>query len=404
MEQLLETGSEGSAWIQQFAKNLGNNFHEAYHFWQGLRLPFLHRYALLTLRTTAHAFQKLDTIENLHEWHCLLPEFERLFLPSRWHSPMPGQVNVAPLSQGKGPGIDLTPSDLFEGAASLAQWQTTVAQGSERWSWIHFKRWSKRNPSYTTAIDAVANALGDDSLALRCFLPMVNVAFHTSEPVLSLGHLTCILSMPEIASWKHHPEPCRWRELFTKSLALIPFKATPNYDDNIIGSPYHQITESWLETRPEHPMLASLATKWLKFEQNDHRYIMLLDQPGYLDGNFVAEVMRDFAPFTLTCFHLQNGRNRIVTTASGDTDESNALLHGYFWLRTLTLYSVVRRAADAHCDPETRLCYHSECPEYKPNYCNAYPLIPDSFQDCKFREVVSQLRSEMKEFINVKHK
>ena len=399
VEQLLETGAQRDAWVNQFTSDLGMSFHEAYHFWQGLRLPFLHRYALLSFRVVAQAFRALDQIEDLHEWDCMLPELNRLSLASRWHLFAPGQVNVIRVSSHTGEGIDLTPLDLLEGSASLAQWQTTVARGDERWSWTHFSRWSKRNPCYTDALEAVMEALDNRSLALRCFIPMVNVAFHTSEPVLTLAYLACLLARPEAATWVQHPEPCNWRELFTNLLQVIPFKADSDCDGQILGSPYHRITENWLGTKPEHPMLTHPAIKWLELERGDNRYILLLDQPGYLDGDMVAEAMRDFAPFTITCFHLRDGRNRIIVTAAGEIEENNALFHGDFWLRSLTLYSAVRRAAGVHFDPESRLCYHNGCPEYEPNYFNAYPNLPEDFRQCKFRERVRQLRSEMKEYL-----
>ena len=148
IHNLLFDGHEREAWVKQFSHDLGRSFHEAYHYWQGLRLPFLHRYAILTLRVVAQAFQELNKIQDLHAWDCMLPELYRLTLASRWYSPEPRHVYVAPLSNGTGEGIDLTCIDLLEGAATIAQWQTTVAQGDERTSWLAFSRWTKRNPSY----------------------------------------------------------------------------------------------------------------------------------------------------------------------------------------------------------------------------------------------------------------
>jgi hypothetical protein len=402
VERLLENGAQRDAWIQQFSHDLGVTFHEAYHYWQGLRLPFLHRYALLSLRTVLHAFRELDKISDLHSWDCMLPELHRLTLPSRWHCPASGQVSVQPLSQGAGDGLDLTPLDLLEGAASLAQWQTVVARGSERWAWSHFSRWSKRNPCYTKALVAVAEAIGDNALALRCFIPMVNTAFHTSEPVLTLGYLACLLSRPEAATWRSHAEPCNWRELFQNGLSMIPFKAQPDCDVKILGSPYHRITVNWLGTKPPHPMLTEMAAKWHRLEENDYRYKLVLDQPGYLDGDFVAEVLRDFAPFTIMCFHLRSGQTRVVVAPAGDVGEGDHVLHGYLWLQALSLYSVVRRAAGAHFDPELRLCYHQECPEYLLNYCNAFPRIPSNFSDCTFRKTVAEIRERMRRSIDDK--
>jgi hypothetical protein len=59
--------------------------HERYHFWQGLRLPFVHLYALLTLRTAFLGAGKLAKVEpDWRRWHeCgVTPRgFDRLDLP-----------------------------------------------------------------------------------------------------------------------------------------------------------------------------------------------------------------------------------------------------------------------------------------------------------------------------------
>src|SRR5262245_10015548 len=58
-------------------------FHEGYHFWQGLRLPFLFRYATLTFRDTFLAFKQLSKLDrDFRNWDCVLPAFARLTLPA----------------------------------------------------------------------------------------------------------------------------------------------------------------------------------------------------------------------------------------------------------------------------------------------------------------------------------
>ena len=54
-------------------------FHEHYHFWQGLRLPFVFRYAFLSTRLMFLAFQKLVRVTpEYHDWDCVLPQLELL--------------------------------------------------------------------------------------------------------------------------------------------------------------------------------------------------------------------------------------------------------------------------------------------------------------------------------------
>ena len=54
---------------------------------------------------------------------------------------------------------------------------------------------------------------------------------------------------------------------------------------------------------------------------------------------------------------------------------------------------MIRRAADALYDADNRLCHHTDCPHYTPNYCNTYPVIPDRFEECGFPRRVAQLRA-----------
>lgn len=399
----METKALQEAWVKQFSHNLELSFHEAYHYWQALRLPFIHRYALLSFRTVMRAFKQLDSIPDLHKWDCILPELSRLTLPSRWHCAGPGQVSVQRLSPpDEKEGVDLTPLDLMEGAASVAQWQTVVARGAERQSWLHFNRWSKRNAAYTTAVKLVAEGVGDHDLALRCFIPMVNAAFHTSEPVLTLGYLTCFITRPEIAGWREHPEPSDWRSFFGKTLDLIPFKGRPDNDAMILGSPYHYITDNWLGTDPPHPMLTKMSRHLRELEETDERYTLLLDQPGYLEGDFVAEAMRDFAPTTIMSLRRADDEGQVIMTGASDVGEADVTSHGYVWLQTLTIYSVIRRASGAQFEPDLRLCHHRNCPEYNANYCNSFPRIPVKFGDCRFRTTVEELRQSMKESRNAK--
>lgn len=231
---------------------------------------------------------------------------------------------------------------------------------------------------------------------------MVNIAFHISEPILSLGILTTLLNKPETKPWVDHPEPSNWRELFMQALTIMPFKDKADCDGKILGSPFHEITTNWIGSTLKHPMLSEPAIRWLALEKNDPEFTMMLDQPGYVDGDKISETMRDFSPLTIACFHLSDDKNHIVITARGDIDDGAATSHGYFWLQSLLLYSVVRRAAGVHFDPDARLCYHRDCPEYGFNYCNAFVSVPESYQKCKFPKIVEQLRVDFNSYVEEK--
>jgi hypothetical protein len=67
--------------------------------------------------------------------------------------------------------------------------------------------------------------------------------------------------------------------------------------------------------------------------------------------------------------------------------------HRGFIADLLAMYGAVRRASGAHFDKTQRVCYHSDCPEFESNFCNAYALVPDSFATCGFVQRMQRLIS-----------
>ena len=47
--------------------------------------------------------------------------------------------------------------------------------------------------------------------------------------------------------------------------------------------------------------------------------------------------------------------------------------------------------AAPHFDGEQRICYHSPCPHFDANFCNAYPVVPTYYQDCGFPKRMERL-------------
>ncbi len=390
------------AWREQFFATPQVMFHETYHFWQGLRLPFLYRYAVLSFRVMYQAFRQLAVNPNLHSWDCILPELYRLNIPNRiWGLPGKGLCVGGPDAERpdltESP-LELTPLDLLEGAASVAEFQVFNLPDS-RIDPILFSRWTKRNRAYTKAFKYVARALEDEQLALRIFLPLVNAAFHTTEPVQAFAMLLgtvwgTVRSSPEMKAFIAQPEPCRWTEVFSLFLDEVEFEAPPDSDGKILGSPFHRLTlrqwafGSWgqIDNRDvAHPFLTYPARTWIEREDDNPIYSWLIEAPGWAEIDTFWECMRDFAPpLTFVRFHLDGKQDRVISL--GEREYQFPLMD------LVTIYSTVRRASGAHFDSDSRLCHHVHCPEYEPNFCNCYPVIPEDFANCTFRKRVETVR------------
>lgn len=403
LQTLVSTNSTtdmlSDAWVEQMAATTQITFHETYHFWQGLRLPFLHRYALLSFFEIAQAFKKLSGhYPELHDWDCLLPALDRLSLQDKvWVVP-DGSLYCgryeAPIAEAVIGPLMLSPLDLLEGSTSLAEFQVHVS-APDRTDPKAFSRWAKRHPAYTEAYGFLAQYLKDEALTLRCFIPLVNAAFHTSEPVRAFAMLAQTLKFQmdfneNFKEFLRPPEPRRWDQLCHHFLDNFEYEAAPDSDAKILGSPFHRLTlRNWVynETFP-HPFLSPMARKWCEGEDADPVNTWLLSQPGWAVEKVLAQMV-DFSPtLSLVRFHIDGKHDRLIAI-NGNLPEN---LQGPLLVDLMTLYSTVRRASGSHFDADSRLCHHSECPEYGPNFCNCFPKIPTDYRACEFRHRVAALR------------
>jgi hypothetical protein len=181
-------------------------------------------------------------------------------------------------------------------------------------------------------------------------------------------------------------EPVRWDDLCHSFLDDVKFAAPADSDGKILGSPFHRLNlHQWVFNRSfEHPFLTAPAQKWFKAAENEGVYRWLLSQPGWA-GEKVLNAIVDLAPtLSFVRFHVDGQHDRVIAT--GEPSKAVPVPD------LMTLYSVVRRASGSHYDPESRLCYHTNCPDYGPNFCNCFPLIPTVYQNCQFRRRVEALR------------
>jgi hypothetical protein len=304
---------------------------------------------------------------------------------------------------GAADGRRLSPLDLLEGATSLAQYQ--VERGAKAATDLQtFTRWRKRTNSYLDAYWLAARVLGDQQLALRSLLPIINAAFTTSDPVRAF------ITLLGVFRWQVHgsdavkrfiaqPEPCNWVELFETLMAdhIAPeFECKRDATMNVLDPPFCELTlDNWLDaTWPggdpiHHPMLTELAREWRDREARDPVYASLLGQPAWAGADRLRTAIRDFEPVTLVRFHLPEGQSRVIGLSGGPLRPDNADVRDF-----LTVWSVVRRAAGVHFDPDNRLCHHTACPHYGANYCNTYPVVPERFEGCGFPARIARVRDD----------
>jgi hypothetical protein len=391
-------------------------FHESYHYWQGLRLPFLYRYAFIAFRQASMAFAELSrsTVE-FTQWDCILPELERLGLELRIARGEPQYLfcggDEANFPDNALDEFRLSPIGLLECAASLAEFQVSTV--GDKASPVEFSRWTKRNPASVQPYEFAARFLRNSQLALRCLLPLINAAFHTSDPVQSFVQLLGRIYGNFCPggdfgkAFLAQPEPCRWTELFRLWLNELPYDAEADCDGKLLGSPYHRVTlEKWVggSLRDNnggfltHPFLAANARKWIEVEKAIPEVALLMDQPAWVTNETFWKCREQLAPpLTIYRFHTADGRDKTLLTGIAMNSEftSFPITQPTQWrgfvADMLTMHGAVRRASGAHFDADQRTCYHSACPHYESNFCNSYVVVPSDHTQCGFPDRIHRL-------------
>jgi hypothetical protein len=376
-------------------------FHEAYHYWQGLRLPYLHRYAALFFVAMGQVFHGLARAEpDWHQWDTLT----RQSFPSLgtekfvWFIDDSVFVSVSPTDGpgGAPPTLALSPLDLLETAASLAEFQVDTPH--DRTDPLHFQRWTKRHATYRGAFDYASRALGDARLALRCTLPAINASFETTDPVRAFCYLIYRLvhgrhDSPAVQTFIAQNEPCRWGGLFRTFLNIENFDEVDDSGDPF-GTSYVRLDlDDWTNvTYPGaqrwggiHPMLSQKSRQWTERAAEDPAYHHLLDQVGWLSSDQLQTVLTEFPPITVMRFHMANGRNKVISVGRIG-DESDSALAQF-----MTIMGASRRATITYLDTDSTLCHHADCPEYAANYCHGFVKIPADWHECKFPQTMANL-------------
>jgi hypothetical protein len=128
-------------------------------------------------------------------------------------------------------------------------------------------------------------------------------------------------------------------------------------------------------------------------EKADPAFSLVLSQLFWADKTTFKYCVANFYP-PLTILHVSSndGKNRVIISgADRNKDATIDFMASGNLLSLLTAFSVVRRATGAYFDQEMRLCHHRDCPQFKANYCNLYPVIPARWQDCGFTDRVHEV-------------
>jgi hypothetical protein len=388
-------------------------FHEHYHFWQALRLPFLHRYAFLSQHLIWSLFRELARHEaNWRTWSCEVPALYRLDRKDRIRlhgGKVAFKAHVDADEHHSDDELLLSPIDLLECAATLAEYQYCVQDPGPDEE-LAFRRWANRNPGYFAPLDLLSRFLGDRKLALRICLPMINACFDTTDPVRSfaeLGARTWFLNHTRegelIAA---EPEPVGWGELFAMLLDDIQFEAPPDTGGEILNASYSRLTiENWIfasyggSDQGEgvgHLFLSAAAKEWNKQEKSSASLGTVMSQPRVAGAKMLDGLQDKFTPpLSLVTIHALDRRRTVtISNRAFRTVEVPAGMAACFKgmaADVLTMYSAVRRASGAHFNADQRTCGHKSCSLFELNYCNSYPIIPTRFEDCGFAARMDRL-------------
>ena len=389
--------------------------HERYHFWQGLRLPFVHLFAAVTFREFFLGAREMAQKDaDWRRWErlgAIAPRFNRLDIQFHVAGDRSGQfvLGLAPHS-GYEFNLALSAKEMLECTASIFDYQLSCESRVQMSDPVHLKRWRKRNPAYFRILEFLESFLASDRLALRVALPMLNAAFHTSFPERALFDLSARVwgnfAKPDrtAKAFLSQEEPCRWPELFHSWLRELDYDCSfgtlPDVIDLDNGEYYYLDPQEVLGLSfgggMMHPFLGPLACEWRERAKVVPGMEFYLDLPGYVSNDEAHKFAVAAEPqLRIVRVFLDDGSDKVF--AVGDGLVAPAFQDAHFGqvsasefrgliLDALAVYGAFRRATGIQMAEGPRTCYHAECPHFEGNYCSTYPLIPERFEECGFPE------------------
>ena len=393
--------------------------HERYHFWQGLRLPFLHTYAVTTMRLAFLGAREIArTTEDWGRWSDLgahVSGFDRLDQRFTIAATASGELVFGRQEfPNRDFALNFSTKDMLECAASIFDYQMSCENIADISDPIQFTRWSKRNPAYLNVFNFLADFFDSKKLALRTTLPLINASFHTSYPERAFAEIVGRVWGNFVGTdapgdfFLSQKEPCRWPDLFGRFLAELDydyeFDSNPQKVDLDNFEFYYMSSEKWLGVQLgggfQHPFLGPLAEEWQRRAQSTPSLEYYIDLPGYVSNEEAHKFAYAADPqLRIVRFFLPDGPDKVFAVGDGLVGPAfkseafsslSASEFRAFVLDSLATYGAFRKATGANMTDAARTCYHSDCPLFEANYCNCYPLIPERFEDCGFPDRLTE--------------
>ena len=380
-------------------------FHETYHFWQALRLPYLYFYGLKWFQGSTAALPQMLPITAISDVRNAfdigaVPEFQQI--SHKRQIKLQDRVLTDPRDPQSAVDLrvsaELSAIDLMEGAATFCQWQVQQ-EISSRLDIKAFRRWCKRNPSYTTAFRFADDWIQDDTLLMRSFVPLVCGAFHTSDPPRAFAELLFVLqrwsSDPNFVTTMSYPDPRPWSHMIVPFLDALKFDAPPNSITSLYDPKYCRLTmDFWLyDTTYRHPVLSKFALEWNEAikaaEKPDwfNQEAELVYQPAWMDQSvFINNLIHRGPPIIFFVLHQPTGARRVIPYV--DFEALTNVANARELLYLCGMHGAIRKLSGMSFDPLHRFCYHTGCPEYEPNFCNLYFAVPKDHVDCQFPQLM----------------
>lgn len=410
-------------------RNLKTFSHEQYHFWQGLRLPFLYRYAFLTLMDAMRAAREFSRrSEDWTSWDrlgAISPAFYRLNLPHYmgYHEPPALSFGMEHCRSAQN-SIRYSAMSMLECATSLFQYQISTRNTPSLVNPLSLQRWRKRNASHLHIFDFVANALTSKELAMAFLLPLINAAFHTTKPEVALFELLARLrnrlshrAIQESPSYseKGYLHIKSIVDSLTESLDYdVSYGSHPETIDIYDNRYFFLEPNDWLggglardESKMLHPILGVPALDWQRRARADSAFRDLLSYPGLVASEDAIKYAVSREPSVrVVRLRLTDGQNKVLVLGEGMNPEafkdhvfnqaSSSVLSD-FLLDVIAAYGSVRRAYGLDEADSPRLCFHTECKFFDKRYCTHFPMVPDDYARCSFPDRMNWFASTMGE-------
>lgn len=416
-----------NAFQEQHSKSKSLLFHETYHFWQGVRLPYFHRYAVQSLYGVLQGFNdfaksgvdlfalkgainpEVDDLLTLYK--VLTLEGDIVILkPKKIHIESASNSNQT-LWVG-----EFSPMTLLESATSIAQYQFECNSLSEVFDEVKFGRWLKRHPAESSVYKFVCGYFNDSgSFVLRFLIPLINAAFHTTEPIRAFFTLLAKLNfgtqnLEAAKDFINDPEPCNWHLLFESMLANLHFDKNPdnwhitNFSklfyrlniEDLVGEYQMPIpTDIYSGKLPFHPILTPILKVWLEWEKSvPKNYHSILDCPFLNKESY--DKWQKLDTMTIMKFNLKSTPFVTISFPNKEIFElfNLPIIHWFF-----TMTGVIRKATGINFDDDHHLCHHAECSYFSHNYCNSYLKIPEDYKDCKFPSDIAEYVQEFQKAV-----